>query len=227
MTKTKIYDILIRYSIATAGLAFVAIGVALSIKSALGTSPISCPPYVAALIGGLTVGEWTAAMHGFFILLQIALLRKQFKLKYLMQIPAAFVFGFLTDAAIWAFSWVQADSYIAQFTLMILACIVTAFGIAIEVRSKAWMIAGEQTCVVLAEVTKRKFSNVKIFFDCSLVILAAAISYAAFGHWLGDGVHEAVIREGTFISAVLTGLVIKLFEKPIDRLIGRTIDAHC
>ncbi|MGN1210423.1 MAG: cytidylate kinase family protein, partial [Candidatus Cryptobacteroides sp.] len=69
----KIKDILVRYSVATFGLALVAIGVALSISSNLGTSPISCPPYVMALWGGLTVGEYTALMHQIFIILQLIL----------------------------------------------------------------------------------------------------------------------------------------------------------
>lgn len=226
MANKNITNVLVRYSIATVGLVFVAIGVALSIKSALGTAPISCPPYVVALIGGLSVGGWTAAMHGLFILLQVALLGKRFRLSYLMQIPAAFVFGFLTDAAIWAFDWIHITSYMSKFCLMLLSCIVTAFGIAIEVRSKAWMLAGEQTCVVLSDVTKIKFSNVKIAFDCSLVVIAALISYIAFDNWSGNGINEAVIREGTLVSAVITGLIIKLFERPVDKIIGRTIDSH-
>ncbi len=87
----KVKNILIRYAIATIGLFFVAIGVALSIKSNLGIAPISAPPYVMDLWGGfkigghaLTIGEYTIIMHMIFILLQIVLLRKDFKLEHLM-----------------------------------------------------------------------------------------------------------------------------------------------
>ena len=96
---------LIRYSIATLGLAFVAIGVALSIKSQLGTAPISCPPYVLSLMPDtFSVGEFTIMMHIFFILIQVLLLRKNFKLEYLMQLVPTFLFGYMCDLFIWLFN---------------------------------------------------------------------------------------------------------------------------
>ena len=98
----KIKDILVRYGISTLGLVIIAFGVAVSIKSNLGISPPSCPPTILNLRWtGISVGTFTWIMHLLFILLQVALLRKDFKLSYLMQIPAAFVFGYLCDAFIW------------------------------------------------------------------------------------------------------------------------------
>ena len=101
-------DILKRYAIATLGLIFIAIGVALSLKSNLGTAPVSCPPAVLNLRWtGITVGTFTWMMHLVMILLQVILLGKKFELRFLMQIPAAFVFGYLCDAAIWLISPLQ------------------------------------------------------------------------------------------------------------------------
>lgn len=214
---------LTRYTIATFGLVLVAVGVALSILSDLGTSPISCPPYVISLWGGLTVGQYTAIMHFIFILIQIALLRKKFKAENLMQVAAAVVFGGLTDAAIWAFSWIVPTGYAFKATLMILSCIITAAGISIEVRAKAWMLAGEMTVAALAEVTGAKFRNVKIIFDCSLVAVSAAISLYLFGNIFGKE-DMIVIREGTLVSALLTGFLMKFIDPWTDRIFGRMID---
>ena len=59
------------------GLVTMAFGVAFSIKGALGTSPISSVPYVTAEISGLSVGTTTIIMNFMFVLIQIAILRKQ------------------------------------------------------------------------------------------------------------------------------------------------------
>lgn len=218
----KIKSILTRYFFGTLGLAFVAAGVAFSIKSDLGTAPISCPPYVLSLKGWLSVGEFTALMHFLFILFQVVLLRKNFKWKYLMQIPAAIVFGFLTDTFILAFDFIAATTYFERVVCLLVSLILTATGVSLEVRSKAWMVAGEMTVAALAEVTGKKFSTVKIFFDIALVAIAATISYLLFAHLLGDG-HYNVIREGTIASAVFTGLLMKVTDKFIDRFIGRKL----
>ncbi len=232
----RIKNILIRYAIATIGLAFVAIGVALSIKSDLGTAPISAPPYVLSLWGRFSVGEFTIMMHLLFILLQIALLRKDFKLEHLMQIAAAVVFGYLTDLAIYLIEPLEVASFGGKIGLMIASCVITALGISIEVRAQAWMLAAEMTTAAIAKVTKAKFSNVKIIFDSSLVVVAAIISYAIFGNALGSGENNDIIANllaevpgvvigiGTLVSAFATGLLMKLTDPLTEKLIGKTID---
>lgn len=203
-------DILRRYLIATFGLALVAVGVALSLKSNLGTAPISCPPAVLNLrFTAISVGTFTWMMHIVLILFQVLLLRRRFKLVHLMQIPAAFVFGYLCDAAIWACSPLPADGYGLQLVWSLAAVLITAIGLRIEVLADAWMIAGDRTTQVLADVCGSTFSTLKIFFDVFFVLAASAFALIAFGDFFGDGVHN-VIREGTLILAVLTGLCMKL-----------------
>lgn len=85
-------EIFKRYVMLCVGLLIVAFGVAFSILADLGTSPISCPPYVASMLCPLTVGEATIVMHCIFILIQMALLRKDYDWVQLMQLPVAFVF---------------------------------------------------------------------------------------------------------------------------------------
>ena len=46
------------------GLILMALGVALSIKADLGTSPISSLPYVTSLMSSLSVGTTTIIMNG-------------------------------------------------------------------------------------------------------------------------------------------------------------------
>ena len=91
------------------GLTVMAFGVALSIKAALGTSPISSVPYVTSVISGLSVGTTTIIMNFLFVLLQIAILRKQYDWFQLLQFPAAILFGTMI-----AVSYTHLDVYKRQ-----------------------------------------------------------------------------------------------------------------
>lgn len=222
----KVKSSLIRYGIATLGLVFIAAGVALSIKSDLGTAPVSCPPYVVNLWNAsFTVGEYTIMMHLIFIISQVLLLRKQFKLIYLMQIPAAVVFGILTDAAIMAFNWIDASSYIMRMALCVLTVVVTALGVSLEVIAKAWMLAGEQTTAAISQVTKISFSNVKVGFDVFLVLISAVFSIFVFRGPFGNG-EDVVIREGTLILAIFTGLCMKITDPFVKKIFGSILSKY-
>ncbi|MBR1569178.1 MAG: hypothetical protein IJ651_00410 [Bacteroidales bacterium] len=218
----KIKNISVRYGISTLGLIIVALGVGISIKSNLGIAPPSCPPTVLNLQWtGISVGTFTWMMHLLFILLQVVILRKDFKASYLMQIPAAFVFGYMCDGAIWLFDSINAPAthYIAQVGLSLVAVVLTAIGIKLEVLGEGWILAGDMTTSVLSKVTKTSFSTVKILFDVTLVVLTAVLAWLFFQNLTGNGA-TVVIREGTLILALLTGLCMKVTDPLMDKLFG-------
>lgn len=224
----KAKNILVRYGISTLGLILVALGVGISIKSNLGIAPPSCPPTILNLKWtGITIGTFTWMMHLFFILLQVVILRKDFKLRYLMQIPAAFVFGYMCDASIWLFDAIASPStnYVVQILLSLAAVVLTAIGIKLEVLGDGWILAGDMTTAVLSNVTKTSFGTVKIIFDVTLVVLTAAFAWICFGNLTGNGV-TVVIREGTLILAILTGICMKITDPWMDKIFGPLVPKH-
>jgi len=218
-------NICIRYGISTLGLIIIALGVGVSIKSNLGIAPPSCPPTILNLKWtALSVGTFTWIMHLVFILLQAVLLGRKFKLRYLMQIPAAFVFGYLCDGAIWMLDALNspATDYWVQIGLSLLAVVLTAIGIKIEVMGNGWTLAGDMIVVVLASIARKNFSSVKVVFDVTLVALTALFAWLAFRNLTGNG-FTVVIREGTLILAFLTGLCMKVTDPLMDKLLGRYV----
>ncbi len=216
--KTK--ELVQRYSISTLGLVLVALGVGLSIKSNLGIAPPSCPPTLLNLKWtGVSVGTFTWMMHLLFILVQLAILRKRFKLRYLMQIPAAFVFGYLCDGAIWLFHSIEAPAtqYAVQILLSLASVVVTAIGIKLEVLGDGWILAGDMTTAILANESRKPFGTVKVLFDITLVAVTALLAWIFFGHLTGNG-STVVIREGTLILAILTGLCMRVTDPLLDKL---------
>ena len=218
----------IRYGISTLGLVIIALGVAISIKSNLGIAPPSCPPTILNLKWtGISVGTFTWMMHLLFIGLQVIILRKDFKLRYLMQIPAAFVFGYMCDAAIWLFDAIEAPAtnYAVQLALSLLGVILAAVGIQIEVIGKGWILAGDQTVVVFADVLRKPFGTMKVIFDVIMVAFTAAFSWFAFGLLTGNG-STVIIREGTLILAFLTGICMRLTDPFIEKVFGPMVPRH-
>jgi len=210
--------IVVRYLVATLGLVLVAFGVALSLKSNLGTAPVSCPPAVLNLQwGAISFGTFTWMMHLVFIALQMAMKRKLWDVHYLLQLLAAFVFGYLCDFCIWIIKDVEVTSYLMRMVFCLLTVLLTAIGIRLEVIGNAWMLAGEKVVVVFSEVTGIKFSNAKIGEDVLLVVLSAVFAWICFGNPSGNGEH-IVIREGTLILAVFTGLCMKLTDPLVDKV---------
>ncbi len=216
-------SLLKRYAISTLGLIIVALGVGLSIKSNLGIAPPSCPPTILSLKwSALSVGTFTWITHIVYILTQWLLLGKRFELRYLMQIPAAFVFGYMCDASIWLFNAIDAPAtnYLVQILLSLAAVVLTAIGIKLEVVGDGWILAGDKLVAVLSEVTRSPFSRVKVIFDIVLVAITAAFSLAVFGLLDGNG-HTVVIREGTLILAILTGICMRFTDPLIDRIFSK------
>ena len=196
-----------RYLVLLVGLAIMAFGVAFSIKADLGTSPISSVPYVVSRFTPLTVGTATIIMHCVFITIQILILRKNYQLIQLMQLPVAFFFGYLTDFGVWAVRGIQCDNYLEQWGICILGILLVAAGVSLEVKANVVVLAGEGVVLAICRVLpKVKFGYMKVGFDVTLVLIACILSILFIGHLQG-------VREGTLAAALLVGLIAKQLGK--------------
>ena len=201
------------YALFLIGLFIASMGVALSAKAGLGTSPVASVPYSVSLVNHtLTFGWWLNMWSVLQIAVQIALLRKKCKpAEIIIQTVLAFVYGYLTDFSCKLISGLQANTYIMQFALMILSCFVLGFGIWIQFKGGVAMLPGEAMNRAISEVTGIKYENIKIFFDVLYIVVAAAICFIFIGKLEG-------VREGSIIAAVLIGNIIKLYNSLYNKL---------
>ena len=95
--------------------------------------------------------------------------------------------------------------------------VLTAVGIRLEVVGKGWILPADSTLNVLTQRTRAKFSTIKVVMDVALVAITAILALLFFGLLTGNDTTN-VIREGTVIQAVLTGLCMKLTDPLLDRL---------
>lgn len=86
----------LRLSVYFAGLFVMTIGIALSVKSNLGVSPVSSIPYTMTRVWGIEMGNATIIFHCALVLIQFLILRKNFSTLILLQIPVGIIFGKFT-----------------------------------------------------------------------------------------------------------------------------------
>ncbi len=197
-----------RIAVLCAGLAFMALGVAFSIKADLGVSPISSVPYITGYISGLSTGTTTFIMNVLFVIIQILILRKSYDKFQLLQIPASLIFGVLIDLFEWIIKGLGYSNYFSQWTYCVLGILFLAFGVSLEVAAGLITNAGEGIVLAICRIAPVKFGNMKVVFDITLMCITIAISLIALHRLEG-------VREGTIAAAICVGLVSKLFSKAL------------
>ena len=192
-----------------AGLFVNALGVSLVTKASLGTSPISSIPYVLSLNYPLTLGNFTIIFSIFLILLQLLILRKNFKIENALQIPVSIAFGYFIDLTMYMFFWVDPQNYVVKLISLLAGCVVLGFGVYMEVLADVVMLPGESFVRAIVQTWNTNFGTTKIIFDSSMTIMAGVLSVLFFGKLNG-------VREGTIMAALLVGFIARLFGKYLE-----------
>ena len=198
-----------RYLLFLAGLFVNALGVSLVTKASLGTSPISSIPYVLSLNYPLTLGNFTIIFSIFLILLQLLILRKNFKIENVLQIPVSIAFGYFIDLTMYMFFWVDPQNYVVKLISLLAGCVVLGFGVYMEVLADVVMLPGESFVRAIVQTWNTNFGTTKIIFDSSMTIMAGVLSVLFFGKLNG-------VREGTIMAALLVGFIARLFGKYLE-----------
>lgn len=199
-----------RWVMLAVGLSVMALGVAFSIRSNLGTSPVSSVPYTTSVISGLSVGTTTILVNAALVLLQIAILRSRFQWFQLLQLAAVTLFGGMIDVCSALIAGIQYHAYWQQLLLCVIGIVLVGFGVSIEVAARLVTNAGEGVVLSICQVAPVQFGNIKICFDVTLVLLAVVLSVVFLGTPFTG------VREGTILAALGVGFVSKLTRKPVE-----------
>ena len=201
-------EVIKRYYILCLGLIIAGFGVSFAKIAQLGVSPISSTANVVSeYFSQISLGNWIIIWNCILLLGQITILRKEFKMIEFLQIPISFIFGYCTDFGMFLFGWIPTEHYWVQLVLVFVSVMVLAFGLSLSVIANVVMNSGEAFVNAIARKGHKEFGNVKIAFDCSCVTIAVLVSCIIFDF------HIIGIREGTVISALFTGYVVKRFSR--------------
>lgn len=215
MTKSELIK---RYTLFIISLFFSALGVTFTKHGELGVSPtssianvISCK-YTAWSLGTLLI-IWNCLL----ILGQILILRRNFQWIQLLQIPLSFLFGWFTDFGMWMVSFVPVNHYPGRLFMILIGVTILGFGVSLSVIANVILNSGEAFVKAVSDTTHISFSNMKIIFDVACVVISVLLSLIFFQFKIVG------TREGTVISALCTGMVVKFFTKwltaPLNRIL--------
>lgn len=215
MSKTEIAK---RYTLFIISLFFAALGVAFTKHGELGVSPISSVANVMSLkFSALSLGTWLIIWNCILIVGQILLLRKKFQPVQLLQIPLSFLFGWFTDLGMSIVSVIPANTYPVRLVMVVVGVVVLGFGISLAVIADVIMNSGEAFVKAISDTGNMEFGNVKIAFDVLCVIISLVLSLIFFDFTIVG------TREGTVISALLTGVVVKFFSKRLKTPLNKVL----
>ena len=194
-----------RIALMLVGIAVMALGIDIVVKADLGNSPISATPNVLSLgFTAVSFGTFMLGWQCFLVLVQIALLRREFRLVDLWQIPISVFFGVCIDAFMALLGPAAPTSYVVSWLWLAGGMAVLALGIVMTVVSGTVMNCGEAVVQAVVRKTGARFGTVKVGFDLACAALACLCAFLFVGHLAG-------VREGTFVCAAFTGVIVNVY----------------
>ncbi len=196
------------------GLFIMAVGVVFSVRSALGVSPVTCLANVTYQIFGvsrgvtaLSLGVCTTLTYCVYIVIEILILGRQFQPSVLLQIVASTIFGCMVTLATKVFSFLPMPTFYPVRLLFLLISIpMVAVGVMLYLAPNILPTPGEGLSLAVSKRIGKPVASCKIITDCCMVLISGAVSLLYFHRLVG-------VREGTVISALFVGFVMKRIQR--------------
>ncbi|MDR1869817.1 MAG: DUF6198 family protein [Treponema sp.] len=191
-----------------------ALGVAVAVKSDLGITPVNSIAFVASRVFFIDHGLMTALVYCGYVLIQFAILRREFHPSGFLQIGVAMLFGLFVSLCNRILSFPTPETYWVRILLMLASVVIIALGILLYLRADLLPQPAEGLMLAIQKKTRWKLHNIKIIFDFTVVAVAAALSLITVQRIIG-------VREGTLIAMLGVGKVMGFLSGPL----GKKIDA--
>lgn len=228
MFKSKPVNIVKQLICYVLGLLIITIGINFSKMSALGITPVSSIPRACEQIWGLTLGNTTMIIYILLVVLQLVILRKQFKIVNALGIIVTFVFSAMVDFTgtdpnafgHLLLNFPRPEGYVMKFIYMLASLLISGIGVFIYLRPKWVPMPAEGLAGAVATVSGKPFGDCKTMVDTTMVVIALILQLVflgGIGSFLQPGV---VVREGTILAAIGVGQIVKIlakrFGEPMD-----------
>lgn len=211
-TAIRVLGFLWQHVLLLISMLFMTFGVALCVRSNLGSGVISAIPMAfstageAGLAPPLSIGGYTNLMNVVLVLCQILVLRRRFEKIQLLQLAVGFLFGAMLDINMAITSHFSdyatlASQIIAQFA----GCTILGMAVAAEIRCGSVTMPGEGIQIAISRVSGWAFPKVKMLVDTILALTAALCGICFFGSW-----PWTVVGPGTLFAMFYVGYVVKL-----------------
>lgn len=179
------------------GIMSVSLGIVLCKKCGLGISPISSIPFVLTDILPLTFGNLTTLFHFTNTAAQMLLTKKLFDWKLWLQVPLAFIFGWVID---WFNNLIVIDNTVLvwQLTALILSIFFTALGMVMMIGMDLIQNPPDGTVKQISLLVHMELGKIKITYDVACVAISVLLGLLFLHQIKGFGI-------ATIASAIFVG----------------------
>lgn len=192
------------------------IGVAFSLKAAVGLGAWDAVSQSASWVTGIKVGTLSMLMNIACVLFQLAVLRKDFNPVYFLGIGMSVLLGMGVNFVFYnVLGTVVLGSYIVRLFIYVASLLVIIIAISLIMAVDFLSLPLEAACQAVALKTTFEFHKIRQGVDIASIVFAIALSLAFS--------NPIPVREGTIIGMLLfgpmLGVLIPVF-KPFVRRLG-------
>lgn len=196
------------------GVAIVATGTALTAWGDLGISMVVAPAFVLHLkmsqvFDWFTFGVAQYILQASLLILMVCLLRK-IKLTYLLSFVTAVFNGLVLDGVSTLLALLPEKLLWQRIVAYICGDLAVCAGIALVFHTYFSPEAYEMFVMEISKKLKIKLHTFKTIYDCTSLVIAAALSFLLLGSLQGVGIATVVCA---FLNGTLISLFSRLFEK--------------
>ena len=200
------------------GLYLITVGVAFSIKSSLGSAPVSSIPYAMNLIWSIEIGVATIIFHTILVIIELILLKKDFKKKHFLQVFVGILFGAFTSFSVSLMNFIPpAGNFSVALLMSLITILFIALGLFFYVPTNLIPLSVEGVTQAIAIVTNRPFPRIKVYFDVCVVSSSLILSFVFLHHFGSVGI-------GTILGALFVGTTVKYIHKLNFRITGDDVN---
>ena len=221
----KVVDFIKRVLVYLLGLFIIAIGINVSKMACLGISPVSSVPRALEVAWGFTLGQMVIVIYCLLVLAQIIVLRKKFRIVNILGVPVALVFGFMVDlvgidpnaVGHLLYYFPRPEIYITKLIYLVVSILIIGTGVYTYLKPNLIPMPAEGLAQAISQVSGKAFGDCKTMVDTGLITIAFLIQFIFLGgihSFTGDTI---VVREGTIISALCVGQVVKFIRNHFDK----------
>lgn len=185
------------------------LGVVLMLYSGSGISAISSVPYAfSVVLPKLSLGTWTYIFQGLLVIV-LMILRRKFVPSYLFSFVVGFAFGEMMDVHE---LWINELPLTLPLRVLyfFISYLLISFGIALSNRCKLPIIPTDLFPRELSDITKVRYSRIKITFDVTCLVVTGLLTFFFAGSISGLGI-------GTVLAAFTMGKCIGMIGDQMDK----------
>ena len=189
----------IRYIVFLVGIVLATLGVTLTLKSDIGTSPWDAIGFGLNNSLGMTTGFWLVIASAFALIIA-AVIEKRFP--QILSFITAMLFGSGVDFWSSILRNLNATSILNKYLIFFLGVIITSFGVAIYLLPRLPANQIDHLMVTIKEKYNIKVMHAKLLVDSMCVFIAILFS--------------GPIGIGTILATILVGPIVNVFQEIIN-----------